>query len=340
MAQPLGLTCASLLALSPDIWRNAARSAAEHGYSSLWTAETTGAEAFATLSGLANEAPGLGLGTGVIALQLRTPQLAAMGAATLQALHPSRDIYLGVGISSPAVVSRWHGAPFGSRPIAQVRAYLDIVTTALSGEAVSVDNDFYTIPGYRIGLPAGERRPKVVLGALNPQMLSLAGELADGVLLNYLPSSAVEGAVTRVRRGEQRAGRPPGACTVFAYVHAAVTDLDRARRSARRDLFGYAVVPAYASAFAAAGFDAEVEAITAAHQDRDRDAALEAVSDDMIQAIDFCGSAEEVARFVEAYRVAGVDIPILMPMPWGDDRAEVVSDTIRAAATIPPRSET
>lgn len=70
-----------------------------------------GPEAFATLAAAGMAAPSLDLGTGVLALQLRTPQLAAMGAATLQALHPDREVLLGVGISSPVVVGRWHGAP-------------------------------------------------------------------------------------------------------------------------------------------------------------------------------------------------------------------------------------
>lgn len=331
MTTTLGLTCASLLSLPPAQWREAAHLASEYGYTSLWTAETTGAEAFSTLAALAPDAPAMGLGTGVIAIQLRTPQLAAMGAATLQALHPDREIFLGVGISSPTVVARWHGAEFGDRPIGQIKAYLDIVTTALRGDPIAADNDFYSIRGSRLGLSLEARRPQIVLGALNPQMLRLAGERADGVLLNYLPSASVAEAVAHVRDGEATAGRETGACTIHAYVHAAVTDLDRARRSAQRDLFSYAVVPAYGRAFSAAGFGAEVEAITAAHAERDRDVAVAAVSDEMIQAIDFCGTAAEVWAFVAAYRAAGVDNPILMPMPWGDDRPAVVAATIRAA---------
>ncbi len=52
----------------------------------------------------------------MLALQLRTPMVAAMGAATLQALHPDADILLGIGISSPVVTSRWHGVAYGERP--------------------------------------------------------------------------------------------------------------------------------------------------------------------------------------------------------------------------------
>ena len=70
--------------------------------------------------------PHLGLGTGVLALQLRTPPLHAMAAATLQQLAGDRDVYLGVGISSPAVAGQWHGAGYTDRPIAQVREFVTL----------------------------------------------------------------------------------------------------------------------------------------------------------------------------------------------------------------------
>ena len=101
----LGLTFASLMPLGPVLATETAREAAELGYRSFWTAETTGPEAFSLLAAVGAAAPSLGLGTGVLALQLRTPMVVAMAGATLQALHPDRDIVLGVGISSP-VISR------------------------------------------------------------------------------------------------------------------------------------------------------------------------------------------------------------------------------------------
>jgi alkanesulfonate monooxygenase SsuD/methylene tetrahydromethanopterin reductase-like flavin-dependent oxidoreductase (luciferase family) len=179
-------------------------------------------------------APSLDLGTGVIALQLRTPPLAAMSAATLQGLQPDRDVLLGVGISSPVVTSQWHGAPYGDRPLAQVREYLTLVRECLSGESVSFKGDFYEVKRFRLGIRLGDRRPKLVLGALNPAMLQLAGELADGVLLNYLPASHVPWSVEQVRKG--------GDAEIYAYVHVGVCERSDGIDYARRDLFSYAVV--------------------------------------------------------------------------------------------------
>src|SRR3546814_17024375 len=121
----------------------------------------------------------------------------AMAGATLQALHPDREILLGVGISSPVVASRWHGQPYTDHPLSQVREYITLVKACLSGEKVDFAGDHYQVKGFRLGLKLGERRPKVVVGALNPKMLALAGELAAGVLLNYLPASPVPWSVER-----------------------------------------------------------------------------------------------------------------------------------------------
>ncbi len=327
---PVGLTFASFQNLGLDVGLSMARTARDAGMSSYWTAETVGTEAFATLGAVAAGVGGLDLGTGVLALQLRTPQVAAMGAATLQALAPDRDVLLGVGISSPVVVGRWHGAAYGDRPVAQVREFLELTAACLAGEAVTYDGEFYTADRFRLGIRLRGNRPQLVLGALNKRMLRLAGELADGVLLNYLPASAVPWCVEQVRAGEEFAQREPGSCRVYAYVHVGVCDPEPARPLGRKDLFSYAVVDAYASAFERAGFGDEIAALRRAHADRDRDAAVAAVSDRMVDAIDICGDAAHVAAAVQEYRDAGVEVPVIMPLPWGEDRVATIEATIDA----------
>ncbi|CAN5683373.1 LLM class F420-dependent oxidoreductase [soil metagenome] len=321
----LGFTFASLMSLGPELALETAGQARHLGYRSFWTAETTGPEAFSLLAAAGAAAPGLDLGTGVLALQLRTPMVAAMGAATLQALHPDVDIILGVGISSPVVTQRWHGAPYGSHPLAQVREYVTLVKACLSGEKVDFGGDFYRVKGFRLGLRLGERKPKVVVGALGPKMLALAGEVADGVLLNYLPATHVPWSIEQVRSG--------GDAEIYAYVHAGVGDREQALDKARRDLFSYAVVDSYADNFTRAGFGPEVVAIRAAHAAGDREGALAAVSDRMCDAIDTIGDADTVRDSVRAYVDAGVQVPVLMPLPWGGDRRQVLTDTMEAAAS-------
>ena len=320
-----GVTFASLMTLGPDLAVQTGKLASELGYRSFWTAETTGPEAFSLLGAVGAAAPDLDLGTGVLALQLRTPLVVAMAGATLQALQPERDILLGVGISSPVVTQRWHGVPYGGDPLVQVREYVTLLRLCLSGEKVDFAGDFYQVKGFRLGVRLGERRPRIVVGALNPKMLRLAGELADGVLLNYLPASHVPWSVERVREG--------GDAIIYAYVHAGVCAREEGVDLARRDLFSYAVVDSYANNFRRAGFGDEVDAIREHHGAGDRTGALAAVSDRMVDAIDVMGDEDTVRDTMQAYADAGVDVPVLMPLPWGADRRASAELTIRAAVS-------
>jgi alkanesulfonate monooxygenase SsuD/methylene tetrahydromethanopterin reductase-like flavin-dependent oxidoreductase (luciferase family) len=177
---------------------------------------------------------------------------------------------------------------------------------------------------FRLGVRLGERKPKIVLAALGERMLRLAGEVADGVLLNYAPASHVPWSVERVREG--------GGARIYAYVHAGVADRETSLEPARRDLFSYAVADAYARSFTAAGFGDEVAEVRARHQAGDREGAVGAISQAMVDAIDFTGTPDEVGAFVRSYAEAGVDEPVLMPLPWGKDRMAITLDTMRAAA--------
>ena len=123
-----------------------------------------------------------------------------------------------------------------------------------------------------------------------------------------------------------------GNATVYGYVHVGVTDPEPHRDLARKDLFSYIVVDAYADNFIRAGFADEVAQVRECHAAGDRDAALAAVSDRMVDAIDVLGDAAHVHATVQSYVDAGVDVPVVMPMPWGTDRMGVIADTINAAA--------
>jgi alkanesulfonate monooxygenase SsuD/methylene tetrahydromethanopterin reductase-like flavin-dependent oxidoreductase (luciferase family) len=116
---------------------------------------------------------------------------------------------------------------------------------------------------FRLGVALGDRKPKIVVGALGEGMLRLAGREADEVLLNYLPASHVSWCVEQVRRG--------GNATICANIHAGVGDRATAAPHARYDLFSYAVVDAYAASFTRAGFGDAVQAIRAAHLAGDRE---------------------------------------------------------------------
>jgi probable F420-dependent oxidoreductase len=321
-ATPLGVTFGSLGVLGPKAVTAIAISAQNLGYKSFWTVEANGTDAMSLLGAVSHAAPKLDLATGIIPIQLRTPVLTAMSAATLQALNPNVNILLGIGVSAPGILMQ-HGERATDKPIGMMREYVALLRECLSGEPVTFEGDYFNAKRFRLGVRLGERRPKIIMAALNPQMLKLAGEVADGVLLNYLPASHVGTSIEQVRKG--------GNAKIYAYVHAAVGDFERSANSARKDLFNYAMADGYARMFSQAGFADEIKELRARQAEKDREGALAAVSERMIQAIDFIGNEPEVTNFVKDYVNAGVERPVLMPLPWGEDRRAITDATMSAA---------
>jgi len=321
-ATPLGVTFGSLGVLGPKAVTDIAISAQNLGYKSFWTVEANGTDAMSLLGAVSHAAPKLDLATGIIPIQLRTPVLTAMSAATLQALNPDVNVLLGIGVSAPGILMQ-HGERATDKPIGMMREYVALLRECLSGEPVTFEGDYFNAKRFRLGVRLGERKPKIIMAALNPQMLKLAGEVADGVLLNYLPASHVGTSIEQVRKG--------GNAKIYAYVHAAVGDFERSAKSARKDLFNYAMADGYARMFSQAGFADEIKELRARQAEKDREGALAAVSERMIQAIDFIGNEAEVTNFVKDYVNAGVEHPVLMPLPWGEDRRAITDATMSAA---------
>jgi probable F420-dependent oxidoreductase len=297
------------------------------GYESLWVPEVVGADAFVLMTAMAGATRHLRLGTGIVPILTRTPSLLAMTMASLAQLAPGR-LRLGLGISTPNIIHNWHGLAY-DRPLARLREYVAIVRAALAGERISRDHGLYPLRNFRLALTPPPERVPIYVAALNPRMLQLAGELADGVLLNWLPEDRVEWALAQVRLGAERAGRSLADLDVACLVRTCVTeDAAAARHWLRRELAGYAIVEAYQRYFRRLGFAAEVAALTAKWQAGDRAGAVAEISDAMAERLAVFGSAGQcrarLARFVDA----GVALPIVFPFAPEADPLSGVHKTL------------
>src|ERR1700704_5334975 len=154
------------------------------GYTDAWSSEISGADAFTPLA-LAAEwtrhhgAGGLRLGTAIAGIYNRGPALLAMNAATLASLAPGRFV-LGIGVSSPVVVTEWNGVPL-ERPYQRARDMLRFLRRALAGEKVSMTGETFTVNGFRLD-PAPDPPPALALAALRPGMIALAAAMSDGAI--------------------------------------------------------------------------------------------------------------------------------------------------------------
>jgi alkanesulfonate monooxygenase SsuD/methylene tetrahydromethanopterin reductase-like flavin-dependent oxidoreductase (luciferase family) len=303
----------------PWSWRDLAElvaTAEETGFAALFLPEITGREAFSTLSAVAGETASLELGTGVVTIVARRALTTAMAAATVDERSEGRMV-LGLGTG-----------PAGPGSLERLRDYARTVRALLDGREARAESGR---PIHMSMPPPPDRRIPIWVAALGPRAMRLAGELADGVLLNWCPPERVAFARDRVREGAEAAGRDPEAVTVAVYVRACVgQDEEEAMSAIRRAVAEYASSPAYLRQFEAVGLGAEARAAAAAHEEgRPEDA-----PDSLVRAVALVGSASEAKARIEAYRQAGAELPIVYPVPCLDPRSSVLG-TLFATAPHP-----
>lgn len=280
--------------------------AEQAGIDTALVGEVAGPEVFATLGAMAARTERIKLGSGIVAAYTRSPALTAMGFATLASLAPGRVI-AGIGASSPIVVGRWHGGDF-ERPLATVREFIGLLRAALAGEKLNHDGPRFRSKGFRLDLP--EADVPVWLGAINPRMLAVAGEIADAVFMTWCPPSEVVPKRDIVDAAAAEAGRNPGdVATVLSFWAYVGPDPEQALERMRRQVLAYAMVPTHKHAFV--GTFQNLPEVAAAWQKGDRAAALSLVSDETVLAQCALGS-DALADRIADYRAAGVDLPIVL----------------------------
>ena len=303
-----------------------AQEAETRGYDTAWATEASGADAMTLMALIASSTTRLRVASGVVPIQTRTPIVLAMTTTTLGHVAPGR-VALGLGVSSPIIVGQWHGLPF-RKPLQQMREAVQVLRLALSGERVNFEGEFYRIKNFRLSLPATPVR--IYLGALGPKMLELAGEVADGVLLNWLAPETVGASIRHLEAGARRAGRGLGDFEIAAFVRTCVTDEPAAARQwLARDITGYAIVDSYGEFFRTSGYAAEVEAVNAAWKTGDRAGAMTKVSPRFLDGLGVIGPADFCRERVAQFAKAGLTMPVIMPFSPDSDPRPSLLRTIR-----------
>src|SRR5512147_380764 len=218
-----------------------ARAAEEAGFASIWVPQVPGDfDAFTAITLMGQATEQIELGTGVVPIQTRHPIAMAQETLSVQAVCEGR-FTLGLGASHHWIIEDMLGLPY-ERPAHQMRNYLEVLNAALRGPgSVDVENDAYRVHS---PIDVTDRVPNpVVLAALGPVMLRLAGEQASGTILWMADERALaQHVVPRITKAAADAGRP--APRVIAGIPAALCrndEVDDARSWANRvfDQAGY-----------------------------------------------------------------------------------------------------
>lgn len=221
---------------------NDLRAAADQGYASAWMSNIFGLEALTTLAVAGSQVPGIELGTAVVPTYPRHPAVLAQQALTAS-LAVSGRLVLGIGLSHQIVIQDMYGYSF-DRPARHMREYLAVLLPLLAGEPADFDGE--TVHAH-IGLsvPRTDTRVPVLLAALAPRMLRLAGEQADGTVLWMTGLATVRDyVVPSITAAAAAAGRPSPRVVCMLPV-CVTSDPAAARADADRVLAIYGQLPSY-----------------------------------------------------------------------------------------------
>jgi probable F420-dependent oxidoreductase len=275
---------------------------ADLGYTDLWSAEADGCDAFTPLVLASQWAPQLRLGTAIVPAFTRGPLTMAQSAAALANLSGGR-LVLGVGTSSDVIVQRWNGMAF-EQPYQRVRDVVRCVTALLAGEKVTADYETFSVKGAKLAEPTAHPVP-VMVAALRSGMLRLAGREADGAIINWLSAGDVRTVAPYVRETD------PAKEIVARIFVCPTADAERARAIGRRMITAYLNVPVYAAFHEWLGRGEVLAKMWDAWRGGDRQGALDAVPDDLVDELLVHGPPAACRERIEAYREAGATTPVL-----------------------------
>jgi F420-dependent oxidoreductase-like protein len=217
------------------------RALSGQGFPSVWLAQLFGVDALTAIAVAGTLTPAIELGTAVVPTFPRHPTSLAMQALTTQAAIGGR-LTLGIGLSHRSVIEDMFGLDF-SKPARHMREYLTVLGPLLRGERVSYDGETMRVNA-RITVP-GATAPSLLVAALGPVMLRIAGELAHGTVTWMTgPSTRGEHIVPGLTRAAADAGRP--APRVVAGLPICLTpDPAGARERAGKQFLIYGQLPSY-----------------------------------------------------------------------------------------------
>ena len=340
----IGVGLDATLNLSLDEQALVSQEAAKLGYTSIWTPETTGMDSFQVCAHRWRATcdivdGGLATGIAVSPVMYRTPMAFAMSGGTMSQLTGGRFIMgIGTGGAYRPKARQALGLPKFSA-LALMRDYLSTVRSLVAGEQVNYEGEAVTLKGGRLAIRPAPETP-TYLGALGPEMLRLAGEMADGACLNWCDASQISWSRERIAEGAARSGRDPAEIKVAEYIRVCVDDdQDKARLAYAQSTMGYALgaqIPterekqlSYRGHFERMGFSEELARLDDMRRDgASRDAVAETFDPDLLKQVGYYGRADGAAAALK-HLSQGLDFSIVRVVA-SRPGVEAVLETLRA----------
>lgn len=314
--EKIGFSLGPLLSMD-DLLRCAKMADQQQNIDSLWIPESWGRESFSSLGAISQITKNVRLGTSIIGIYSRTPAITAMAATTLDMLSGNRTV-IGLGASTPAIVENWHGVHF-DMPARRMKEYIELVRLMTQGEKVNYSGKFFKINNFKMLHQPQRKHIPIFMAAVNKKMISIASDLADGILLYLRPFEELNKIAYELKQAKK--GKVfEIACSFICAVSN--KEPQKARDRAAVTLAFYVAVGKYYSNFLAEnGFKAEVQEIIEEYKKSGAETAAKFVSDKMLSSLAICGSSEECRESLSKFVSTGITLPILQFNPVGDSES-------------------
>jgi len=290
------------------------------GFEAVWQAESRLVrDAIVPMAAFAATTTRIKIGSGVINNWTRNAAVLAATYLTLDDLAPDR-IICGIGawwdpLASKVGINR-------RKPLLAMREVVTVVRRLLSRERVTFKGEFVQLDDVELDVVHGRKEPRnvpIYIGATGPKMMELTGEIADGVVLNYLVSPTYnEGALQRLEAGAKKAGRSIEAIDRPQLVVCSVDrDRQKALDASRKLVTQYLGQQPHimkASGVSPELLDEIGQVLTWPATEEQIENAMRLVPDDVVQMITASGTPAEVKAKVREYIAAGATCPILYPL--------------------------
>jgi F420-dependent oxidoreductase-like protein len=219
------------------------RAASEAGLASVWLSQIMDVDALTAVAVIGHEVPGIELGTAVIPTYPRHPMMLAGQAMTAQAACGNR-LTLGIGLSHQIVIESMFGYSW-VKPARHMREYLSVLNPLMQGRQVSFEGETVTARPMAPITVAGAEAPPVLVAALGPVMLKLAGELADGTITWMVGAKTLSSHIVPSIAAAAAAARRPAPRIAVGLPVCVTEDVDRARQTAAQAFAIYGQLPSY-----------------------------------------------------------------------------------------------
>jgi len=307
----LALMLFSVLRMSIDDIVTCSVAAESAGFSHITVAESFYRDGFALASAIASNTDRVNFGTSVIPIYTRTPFQIAMGASTLNEISHGRMGFLGLGVGYRSRTEQYFGIK-QSRRLQRMREYVEIIKRLLSGEGVTYHGELFNFEKFP-RLSAEPLEVPIYFGSSAPKMLELAGEVAEGVILNSISTPEyVKFARERIAEGARSVGRDPSKIEIgHSVIYAVSEDGQEAIEMAKEDVLFYLSYPELDPVIERSAFGADVQKIRESYNKGDNETALSLISSEMLDTFSVYGTPGECRERLRKFVGRGVTLPII-----------------------------